>query len=505
MEDNSKHALLDNAPLASQPLASEIDPKKSSFEKDYSHERRSHWNEVWTNFPEGSRGGVEYRRRLHQVYKHVVPPGQRVLELGCGQGSLLAALEPSYGVGVDFSDVAIEQAKARHPQFSFIRSEVMDLPIQDNHFDYIILSDLVNDVYDVQKVFQNTRKLCHPDTRVILNVYSHLWELPLNMASIAGIAVPKLEQNWLTVADIENLFNLSGFETIRVWQEILLPLSLGKVSDVANRYLVKLPFFRLFALANFMIARPAALPETPARAWPSVSVIVPARNEAGNITEIFRRVPEMGAGTELVFVEGHSHDDTYDAIRREMEKNPHRSCKLFRQSGVGKGDAVRLGFAEASGEILMILDADLTVCPEDLPRFAEALESGHGEFINGVRLVYPMQNDAMRFFNLVGNKFFSLAFSWLLGQRIKDTLCGTKVLWKRDYARIAANRQHFGDFDPFGDFDLLFGAANLSLKIVEMPIRYQARTYGTTNIQRWKHGMLLLRMVMFAARRIKFV
>jgi glycosyltransferase involved in cell wall biosynthesis len=213
----------------------------------------------------------------------------------------------------------------------------------------------------------------------------------------------------------------------------------------------------------------------------------------------------MGRGTELVFVEGHSTDDTLAAIEREIARHPERSARVVRQNGTGKGDAVRLGFEHAGGDVLMILDADLTVAPEDLPRFLSALRSGKGEFINGVRLVYPMQKQAMRFLNLIGNKFFSLAFSWLLGQSIKDTLCGTKVLWATDYRRIATQRAYFGEFDPFGDFDLLFGAAKLNLKIVDMPIRYRERTYGTTNIQRWRHGLLLLKMVLFAARRIKFI
>jgi glycosyltransferase involved in cell wall biosynthesis len=213
----------------------------------------------------------------------------------------------------------------------------------------------------------------------------------------------------------------------------------------------------------------------------------------------------MGGGTEIIFVEGHSKDDTYATIESEIRKRPQVDCKLYRQTGKGKGDAVRLGFEKANGDILMILDADLTVAPSDLPRFYEAIASGKGEFINGVRLVYPMENEAMRFFNLLGNKFFSWAFTWLLGQPTKDTLCGTKVLWRSDYARIAQNRSYFGNFDPFGDFDLLFGAAKLNLKIVEVPIRYGARRYGETNIKRWTHGWLLLRMVFFAARRIKFV
>jgi glycosyltransferase involved in cell wall biosynthesis len=299
------------------------------------------------------------------------------------------------------------------------------------------------------------------------------------------------------------LLALADFEVLRSWGEVLWPLPTPGLDALANRFLVKTWPFRLGAVTNFTIARPRPRPTITEE--PVVSVIVPARNEAGNIARIFARTPEMGARTELVFVEGHSADNTYEEIRRQIEQHPTRRCKLLRQTGKGKGDAVRLGFTEATGEVLMILDADLTVPPEDLPRFYDALRQGRGEMINGVRLVYPMEQEAMRFLNFLGNKFFSLTFSWLLGQPIKDSLCGTKVLWKRDYDRIAAQRAYFGDFDPFGDFDLLFGAAKLNLKIVDLPIRYRERTYGTTNIQRWRHGWMLLQMVAFAAGRIKFV
>ncbi|HYP53926.1 MAG TPA: glycosyltransferase family 2 protein, partial [Pyrinomonadaceae bacterium] len=275
------------------------------------------------------------------------------------------------------------------------------------------------------------------------------------------------------------------------------------VSTLANRYLVKLWPFNLLAMTHFVVARPV---ETkPSERPPVVSVVVAARNEAGNVPAIFARVPELGAGTELIFVEGGSSDNTYEAIEQAMRDHPERRCKLYKQTGKGKGDAVRLGFQRAEGDVLMILDADLTVPPEDLPRFLEVLTSGKADFANGSRLVYPMESQAMRFFNLLGNKFFSLAFSWLLGQSVKDTLCGTKVLWKADYDELAANRSYFGDFDPFGDFDLLFGAAKLNMKILDLPVRYRDRTYGETNIQRWSHGLLLLRMVAFAARRIKFI
>ena len=445
-----------------------------------------------------------YHNRLRKVFSFLIPPGSRVLELGCGEGDLLAALHPSQGVGIDFSKKSLELGQKKHPQLRLIHSEVSDLGLvlKDEKFDFIILSDLINDLWDVQVVLESLFPYCEPNTHVIMNYYSRLWQIPLWIAQKIGFAKPVLLQNWLTTNDVKNLLNLSGFEAIKNWEEILFPLPIPLLDDFFNKFLVKTWPFNIFAMSNFLVARPSLIK---AGEDHSVSVIVAARNEAGNIENIFKRTPELGSGTELVFVEGHSSDDTYHMIEAMMEKYPQQNVKLFRQDGIGKGDAVRKGFENASGEILMILDADLTVLPEDLPRFYNAIASNRGEFINGVRLVYPMEKEAMRFFNFLGNKAFSLMFSWLLGQPIKDTLCGTKVLWKRDYDVIKNNRAYFGDFDPFGDYDLLFGAARFGLKIMDMPVRYQERTYGTTNIQRWKHGWLLLKMVLFAASRIKFV
>jgi SAM-dependent methyltransferase len=465
----------------------------------------AHWDALATDSDAKASWGDSYRRRLAHIYRSLVAPGQRVLEIGCGRGDLLAALDPAEGVGVDFSERMIAVAGQRHPQLHFVRADAHELGQHvQGPFDAIILSDLVNDLWDVQTVLQEVARVSHPQTRIILNAYSRLWEAPLSIARRLRLARPTLQQNWLTVDDIAALLRLTDFEPVRHWQEVLWPLPTPILERVCNRFLVKLWPFRLAALSNFLVARPAPRPSA-RPAEPLVSVVIPARNEAGNIEQIFARTPELGRGTELVFVEGHSHDDTYAVIERAIAAHPERRTRLLRQSGVGKGDAVRLGFAAASGDILIILDADLTVPPEDLSRFYAALQSGKAEFVNGVRLVYPMEHQAMRFLNLLGNKFFSLVFSWLLGQPVKDTLCGTKALWRSDYELIVANRAYFGDFDPFGDFDLLFGAAKLNLKILDLPIRYRERTYGATNIHRWKHGLLLLRMVRFAAGRIKFV
>jgi ubiquinone/menaquinone biosynthesis C-methylase UbiE len=470
---------------------------------DYRQKRIAHWDDVARQLDHWTGWGGAYHRRLESVYQFLVSPGQRVIEIGCGTGDLLAALNPSVGVGVDFSGEMVRRAAERYPGLRFIQADAHALDLKEK-CDVIILSDLVNDLWDVQRVLEEIRCLSASQTRIVLNFYSHLWELPLNLAKHLKLAKPTLYQNWLTVEDMSNLMGLAGFDVIRHWEEMLWPFSTPVLATLLNRFLAKTWPFRHLALAHFMVGRPA--PSDSQRIQDlKVSVIIPARNEAGNIAEIFKRTPEMGSGTELVFVEGHSNDNTYQVIERAIVEHPERQCTLFQQSGTGKGDAVRLGFAQASGDILMILDADLTVPPEDLPRFYEVIRSGKGEFVNGVRLVYPMEKEAMRFFNLLGNKFFSLAFSWLLEQRIKDTLCGTKVLRKDHYNMIVANRAYFGDFDPFGDFDLLFGAAKLNLKIVEMPIRYRERSYGATNISRWKHGWLLLKMVLFASRRIKFV
>jgi SAM-dependent methyltransferase len=447
--------------------------------------------------------GGAYHRRLVELYRLLIPKGQRVLDVGCGRGELLAALQPAQGVGVDFSPEMIGRATVRYPGLRFLEADAHALPDLGGPFDAIILSDLVNDAWDIQRVLEQLRPYCTASTRLVLNYYSRTWEMPLRTAQALRLAMPLREQNWLTPEDLDGLLRLAGFEPIRRWQEILFPLPIPLVADFFNKILVKLPVFRTLALANFMVARPAPAPSPSLEG--SVSVIIPARNEAGNIPAVFARTPRLGSHTELVFVEGHSRDETAAVIQAEMQSHPEWECQFISQPGSGKADAVRTGFAAAKGEILMILDADLTVPPEDLTRFYQALVDGKGEFVNGVRLVYPMERQAMRGLNLLGNRFFSVAFSWLLGQPVKDTLCGTKVLRRSDYERIAANRPYFGEFDPFGDYDLLFGAAKLNLKIIDLPIRYRERTYGSTNIQRWRHGWLLFRMIGVAAVRLKFV
>jgi len=435
--------------------------------------------------------------------RFLVPEGLRVLDCGCGVGDLLQALKPSYGVGVDLSAKMIDHARQRHPQLEFVAGDVEDPATFERikgPFDVIVLSDTIGALDDCEQALENLHAVCTPDTRIIVAYYSRHWDPLLRLAEKVGLKMPQPEQNALTPADIDNLLRLSGFEIIkREWRQ-LLPRKLFGLGTLINRFVAPFPLIRRACLRNYVVAK---VPRAASAHRPSVTVVVPCRNERGNIEEAVRRMPRLSDDLEILFVEGHSKDGTLEEIERVIRAYPQRDIKVMVQQGLGKGDAVRLGFAHARGEVLMILDADLTVPPEDLSKFYRALVNGKGEFINGSRLVYPMEKDAMRFLNFIANQIFSWLFSWLLNQRFTDTLCGTKVLYKRHYLQIVANRSYFGDFDPFGDFDLIFGASKLNLQLVEVPVRYASRQYGATQISRFAHGWLLLRMVLFAYRKLK--
>ncbi len=471
-------------------------PAASELTRQHLDKVRSFYDQAPTR---PTRASSNYRELLAHYYNLLIPAGASVLEIGCGSGELLSRLRAGRKVGVDLSETQVAAARQRVPDAQFFVQAGEFLEVEGT-FDYIVISDTLNLAADVQLLFERLHSASHEDTRLVLNFHSSLWRPLIALGQILGLKSPQPQSNWLATADVRNLLQLADWNPLLVQPRLLMPFKCLGLEKLFNRWLA--PLCRWFCLTVFCVARPVRF--HPARAL-TVSVVIPARNEAGNIEAAVRRTPQMGAGTEIIFVEGHSQDDTWATIQRVAAENPGMKIKIMQQTGRGKGDAVRMGFAAATGDILMILDADLTMPPEELPKFYDVLASGHAEFANGVRLVYPMDELALQFLNLCANKAFGIIFTSLLGQPVKDTLCGTKVLSRVHYERLVANRAYFGDFDPFGDFDLLFGAAKLNLKIADVPIRYRERTYGTTNIHRWKHGWLLLRMVMFAARKIKFI
>ena len=439
-----------------------------------------------------------YRTLLPKLQLHI-RPGDSVVEVNPRSDFFSRHFEDYQAVEVSSADVAgAEDA----PVDSGAGNQAAD----GRPCDYLLLHGNVHSERDVQSFLQQVRSLCGGNTRVIVIHYSSLWRPFYQLASTLGIRREQAESNWITASDLANLLLLTNYRLVQTTSGVLFPFRVPLLHGVFNRVLCHLPLFRHFNAVHFTIARKLD-DESHTEEWkPSVSVVVPARNESGNIEDAVLRLPKMGPDDELIFIEGNSTDDTWERIQEIQRKHGERmTIRIGQQDGKGKGDAVRKGYAMAEKDILMILDADLTVPPEDLPKFYQAIRSRKGEFINGTRLVYPMEKEAMRFFNLLGNKFFAAAFSFVLGQRFRDTLCGTKVMTRENYLKLAERRSYFGDFDPFGDFDLLFGSARMALEIVEVPIRYRERTYGDTNISRWHHGMILLRMLWFASRKIKFI
>ena len=442
----------------------------------------------------------------HEDMKYLsflIPEGSHILDLGCGTGDLLASLKPSKGVGIDFSSNMIKIAKENHPHLEFHVADIEDDAVLGSliqTFDYIILSDTIGSLNDCQKTLSLLHKVCNRDTRIIISYYSYLWEPVLKLAEFIGLKMTQVEQNYLTTDDIINCMNLSDIDLVaREWRQ-LIPISMGGIGSIINKYIATLPLLRRLCLRNYVIGRSLVHADLDGS---SCSIIVPCKNEKGNIENVVKRIPEICDNIEIIFVVGNSSDGTIDEIKRVIPIYADRNIKFLEQNGVGKADATFTGFDHAKNEVLIILDADLTVPPEQLNKFWEAIKGGKGEFINGSRLVYPMEDQAMRYLNVIANYFFSIVFSWLLNQRYTDTLCGTKALRKIDYLKIKSRIHDFSDKDPFGDFYLIFGSTTCNLKMIEVPIMYSARQYGETQIHRFRHGWQLMKLAVYGYTKLK--
>ncbi|WP_438480191.1 glycosyltransferase [Oleiharenicola lentus] len=451
---------------------------------------------------------THFHAQIAAQHKRTIPSGSRILEWGCGKGGLIRALEPSRGLGIDFSPVMIGYARARSNAAEKIEFLIANAQFEkiDETFDYIVCNFLTGYLEDIQLALENMHASADPRTRLVITSLNNLWLWPLRGAQKANLVSPQPISNWLTSNDLVNLLELANWDVVVNGTKQLVPFKIPLITPFFNRFVANLPGFRWLGITLTVVARPNRRVDISADSnAPACSVIVPMRNESGNVRAALERIPTLGHGTEIVFVEGNSRDDTWEVLQREVAayRGPHR-IQLLRQPGKGKWDAVRTGFDAATGTVLVIQDGDLTAPPEDLPKFYDAIISGRAEFANGSRLVYPMEKKAMRFLNFLGNKFFALSLSFVLGQPIKDSLCGTKALLRTDYYRLRVRIKELGDFDPFGDFNLLFGAALMNLRIRDIPVRYKDRTYGETNISRFTHGWLLLRMTWFGLRKVRF-
>jgi ubiquinone/menaquinone biosynthesis C-methylase UbiE len=436
-----------------------------------------------------------YHEELLRYYKNTIPKESRILELGCGTGSLIGGLFPSYGVGVDISEGMVKVARKRFPKIKFICQDIESFHSEEK-FEYIIISGTLGTVKNIQKLLQNITKMCSSDTRLVINYYNQLWNPIINISHSFKLKRKEIVFNWPSVEDIENFLYISGYQIIKRDFFLLFPKYFPLVSEICNKFLAKTPIIRRLCLEQFVVARINCPPDN----CSTTSVVITCRDEEGNIEPLVKRVPNMGKHTEIIFVEGHSKDNTIGKIKEMVNKYPEKDIKLMKQKGIGQGDAFRMGFDNAKGDFVCWLEADLTTPPEEIKLFYDAYAQGKGEYVNGSRMVYTMEKDAMPFGNFLINRFFGNLFTIILGQRFTDTLCGFKAISKKNYMKIRKNITYFGDFDPFGDFELIFGAIRHNLKVVEIPVHYNPRVYGApkaygkTIISRFKHLFLLLRM-----------
>ena len=441
-----------------------------------------------------------YYDGIKRALRFVIEPGKRVLNVRCQTEFLLEAIKPARGVGIELTPEMVNIARQKYPQFEFLEATPEDLRLHET-FDYILF-DHVSDTVDVLRAFHRLPTLCEPHTRLVIYTYNHLWEPITRAAERLRIKMPILEQNWLSEADVRTLLDLSSFEWLRTYRLFLLPKRVPGLSELLNRFVARLPVINRLCMINILVARPVPVPRDPRSV--TVSVVVPCKNERGNIEVAVQRIPSMGAHTEILFCNDRSTDGTAEEVRRMQERHPERDIKLVAGPGIGKAENVWTGFRAAQGELLMILDGDLAVMPEELPYFFDAIVQGKGEFANGSRLVYPVQAQAMKLINMAGNKVFSMVLSYLLDHRVRDTLCGTKVLWRSDWKRIEPMIGSWGVADRWGDYELLFGAAKLHLSIVDVPVHYQERIYGTTKMVKvLRNGVNMLRMCWAAFLKFK--
>ena len=465
---------------------------------------KDHYNKIAKKRVKYIKRNRYYHKSVLKHFRMWIPENSKVLELGCGTGDLIGQLRPKLGVGIDISDEMIKQAKEKYPGINFFCDDAESFEINEI-FDYIIISGIVGMVDNIQILLGRIKKWVSPDTRVFVDFYNPMWYPFIKFGEKIGLKMPEMIKNWLSVDDIENFLYISGYQVIKRKYLMFFPKNIPLITYILNKFIGNLPFIRRFSLSSVVITRP--LVPWPDKEIKSCSVVITCRDEEGNIEGLVTRIPKMGWNTEIIFVEGHSKDNTVAKINEMIKKYPDKDIRMLKQKGIGQGDAFRYGYDEAKGDFVIWLEADLTTPPEEAKLLWDAYINNIGEYVNGSRFIYKMEKNAMPLLNFLGNRFFGVLFTSLLKQRFTDTLCGFKGISKKNYVKIRQQIDFFGDFDPFGDFELIFGAIKNNLKVAEIPVHYKPRQYGESKaygksfFSFMKHGFLLVRMSIIAFRK----
>lgn len=434
-----------------------------------------------------------YHRAVRDFFELVVPPGQDVLLVGYDGDWDLAALNPRRGVFL-----CTDEGVAGPTRFA--RYSGYDLRPIAGTFDYIILKNALGSCPDIGTFLCELSRLCRPETRVIVYSYNYLWKPGLRLAEQLRLKRRGGLQNWLSIRDLNNALTTAGFQRTAVARWQICPfrlLGLGPLVNAVGRFLFFLDWLKLNQFQVFRPLPPAPLPDE------SVTICLTCRDERDNIEPIVRAIPELTPAQEILFVEGHSTDGTRAEIERVIQAYPEKNIRVIGQPGKGQGDAIRAGFSQARGNIIILLESDMTSPPENVRYVYEALRRRYAEFLEGSRFIYPLSLQAMPLANQLGNGSFAYFFSWLFGGHLTDVLSGIKAVRKTDFEKIRARWNEWGIDDPFGDFELLFGAVRLGLLCAEQAIHYRPRPYGQTKTRVWYHGYILAKMALNAFWRFR--
>ncbi len=433
-----------------------------------------------------------YHNLLRQIFKKYIPEGSKVLQIGYGLGDALAALYPQKAMSIDEEEELIDISKRRFPSIQFSKAKPEEMIVKGK-YDYVIIPNSVAHFYDIQTVLEKTSKAMGKNSKIIMTATNPRWEQIFSLLEKFNLKRPEKPRNWLSLEDLKNIFEISGYEVEESGYSIIIPSHIPFLSNKINNLIKGNGFFARFCVEQYIVAKKAKLGKEKKL---SCTVVIPCYNEEENIKQAIETVPKMGTKTEVLVVDDGSSDKTVQVVKRVMKKNKNLKLISYKPNQ-GKGYAVKKGFDAVVTDTMMIQDADMTVPPEELPRFFNLIAEGKADFVNGTRLIYPMEEQAMRNLNMIGNVVFGHVFSWLLGERITDTLCGTKALFRKDYGKIKMSGK------SWGDFDLLFGAAENKLKIVEMPVHYKKRIAGESKMKVVQHGLSLLKMSFIGFWRLK--
>ncbi len=368
---------------------------------------------------------------------------------------------------------------------------IESIAFKNKKYKTIILTDLFEVSTDILELLSMVNKLLGKDGIIVICSINQKWNRILNLFERLNLKDGNQKRLFINSTIVLNIAKVTGLEFVTQRNKQIFPFRMLGLGSLINNILEILFFPFSFGIRIYSILNQQEKFNEEKKY--SKSIIIPAKNEEKNLKPLLNQIPELEEDHEIILAIGDSEDKTYEVAKEIKEARcwPFE-VKVIKQTGKGKANAVWEAVEEASKEVIIILDADISVNPETIVQFNSVIDTGKASFVNGTRLIYGMESGAMRIVNNLGNRIFQYIVSIIIGQKITDSLCGTKVFFRKDFNKIKLWKELVQMKDPFGDFDMIFTAGYFGLKILEIPVRYQARVYGVTQIKRFRDGYKLI-------------